>query len=346
MGIKSFSKVFDGKEVKLKDFKYKVFAVDAMYQLHRTAHPFKTNGAAQLRAPDGTATNHINGLIALIFNLKKHNIYQVWVFDNNKGADSLKHIELERRKTCKLNAANKLNEINAIIEHKELFSDDDTDNDNIEYDIKNNKDIAVQKNKYERASFSLEEYMINDLKFILHQFNIPWLESPYGYEAEQIAAYLTTNSIHGIKADYVLTPDPDCLLFNATCMIKNDKQKFYKYDLNDILMQHKINLDEFIKIGVILGCDFAPKTPKIGPKTVLKKFNIIELQPRQQDAFDYFKKNICPNAIQQVKWNIEDYKNSFLNTKNNKSLYEWLITIKGFNKIRMESRFSSAKINI
>ena len=39
MGIKNFSKVFNHNgEVKYKDMRNKVVAVDAMYQLHRTAH--------------------------------------------------------------------------------------------------------------------------------------------------------------------------------------------------------------------------------------------------------------------------------------------------------------------
>jgi hypothetical protein len=46
-----------------------------------------------------------------------------------------------------------------------------------------------------------------------------------------------------------------------------------------------------IKIGLILGTDFAPKTPRIGPKTVLNKFRKTELSDEQTKALnEVFKK--------------------------------------------------------
>jgi len=337
MGIKDFSKVFKYQnEIKYKDLKNKIIAVDAMYQLHRTAHPFKTTSTAILTAPDGTATNHINGLLALIFNLKKANAIQVWVFDNpGEEHNSLKIIEIERRRSCKQLAQKKLE----LLDSPDLFSDDDSEQNNI--DLINQH--LIDKNKYQRASFSLEIYMINDLKFILDSFDIPWIESPIGYEAEQLASYLTMNKLNGIKVDAVLTPDPDCLLFGAKYMIKNDKQKLYKYDLSQLLDDAKISQDDLIKIGVILGCDFAEKTAGIGPKSVIKKFSTTELTSKQKDAYEYFKKPICPNALKQLKWNSID-KSPFEDIQKINELFNWITNIKGFSVPRTQSRFNTAKI--
>jgi len=319
MGIKNFSKVFNHNgEVKYKDMRNKVVAVDAMYQLHRTAHPFKTVKNAILTAPDGTSTNHINGLLALIFNLKKVDAKQVWVFDNpGEEHNSLKIIEIERRRSCKEIAQKKLQ----LLDEHELFSDDDNNN------LDNNNHL-INKNKYQRASFSLEIYMINDLKFMLDCFDIPWIEAPIGYEAEQLAAYLTFNKLHGIKADIVLTPDPDCLLFGAKIMIKHDKQKLYKYELSSLLDEFKINQDDLIKIGI---------------KSVIKKFKITELSHKQHEAFLYFKKPICPNALKLIKWNISEDK-PFNNQQKINELFNWITNIKGFNESRTRTRFNTAKI--
>ena len=341
MGIKNFSKVFENQgEVKLKDLRTKTIVVDAMYQLHRTAHPFKTTQNATLTGPDGTATNHINGLLALIFNLKKCGAKQVWIFDSpDAGHDSLKDIEIERRRTAHQKAKVKLDK---LLAHPILFSDDEDDSKLIE---KKKEEHAVNKNKHERASFSLDVYMISDLKFILDSFNVPWFESPPGYEAEQLAACLTNNYIAEIKADAVLTPDPDCLLFGASIMIKNDKTKFYKYQLATILKDEQINQDDIIKIGVILGCDFADKTPGIGPATIMKKYKTVELSERQKEAVEYFKKPIDPKSLALIKWQSVEHK-PFTDQQKIDGLFKWITEVKGFNIARTESRFKTAKIVI
>jgi flap endonuclease-1 len=327
MGIKNFNKLFTySDELKFKDLKNKCLAIDAMYQLHRTARPFKNTSGSLLKAPDGTITNHINGIIALIFNLKKNNIKQIWIFDNlGKSHNTLKELEIQRRKSCIESARKKLEQL-------PLFSDTDEEKNN-----------AIDRNKYERASFSLEMYMITDLQLILDSFDIPWIESPQGFEAEQLAAYLTNKTFHGIKADAVLTPDPDCLLFGAKNMIRNDKLKNYIYNLSIILKENNINKEDLIKIGIILGCDFAEKTPKIGPKSVLKKFKDIILTDHQEDAFKYFTKPICENALAKTILHNLDTE-LFSNKEKISNLFNWLTNIKGFNTLRMQSRFNNAKI--
>lgn len=334
MGIKSFSKVFEHNgEITLKDLKNKTIAIDAMYQLHRVAHPFKTTTQAILTAPDGTSTNHINGILALIFNLKKNKVNQIWIFDNpGEKHNNIKTLEIERRKNCIKTAKQKLD---VILQQQDiLFSDSDEE-----------KEETLKKvNKYQRASFSLDAYMIDDLKYILSCFNIAWIESPIGYEAEQLAAYLTNYAIDGIKADAVFTPDPDCLLFGASLMIKNDtsNRKYYKYDLHMLLKKYKIDQNNLIKIGVVLGSDFAEKTPGIGPKTIFKKIDNIELTAKQQKAIEFFKAPICSSAIEKLQWYKLKKFNEFTLEEKNNDLYEWLINVKGFNRDRMKSRFGKA----
>ena len=340
MGIKGFTKVFGHQgELKYKDFKGMTVAIDAMYQLYRTAHPFNTAGQSNLLAPDGSITNHLNGLIALIFNLKKVGATQLWIFDNpTENHNSLKSIEQERRKSCKNIAAAKLKKI----KDDDLFSDSEDDTNPM---ASHNDSNAKQINKYERAAFTLDIYMIEDLKYILHCLGVAWIEAPAGYEAEQLASYLTNKDIDNQRANIVLTTDIDCLLFGAKEMAKQDKQKFYKYTLQNILDEHKINQDDLIKTGIALGCDFADKTPKVGVKTVLKRLPNIELTAEQFKAFNYFKTPICSDSINKLKWNIGDV-DPFADSKKNIELFEWLTQAKGFNTTKMASRFKAAAIHL
>lgn len=358
MGIKSFSQVFSNQgEIKYKDLKGKTLAIDAMYQLHRMAQPFKTTKSAILTAPDGTSTNHINGLIALILNLKKHGVNQAWVLDNaGENHNSLKEIEIERRKACRDSAKTKLN--NILQMNNKLFSDSENENSDSENESSGNKNessgnenkedvakAAIEKNKYERAGFSIDAYMVDDLKYILDCFNVPWIESPSGIEAESIAAYITKTPIDGIFADGVMSTDTDSLLFGARLMIKNDKGKIYKYNLEMLLFDAKIKLPDLIKVGVILGCDFAEKTARIGPKSVLKKFSNVKLSKTQQDAYDHFAKPIDKTTLETIKWN-RSSNIPFSDEVKITNLYNWITLAKGFSKERTESRFNAAKIKI
>jgi hypothetical protein len=128
-------------------------------------------------------------------------------------------------------------------------------------------------------------------------------------------------------------------------MLKNDKQKLYKYELAAILRTAAIDLDGLIKAGVILGCDFAEKTAGVGPKTVIKKLPNIKLSDRQIEAFNYFKKPICKDALSAIALNCGG-DNPFGNPEKVRELFNWLNRVKGFNAGRLESRFRNAKVAI
>ena len=118
--------------------------------------------------------------------------------------------------------------------------------------------------------------------------------------------------------------DFDVLVFGANKLVTKKSKKMYLYNLPDILDQHKICFKDFIKIGVILGCDFAPKTPKIGVKTVMKKYKAVELTSIQEQAYNYFLKNYDKKIC------VEEKKNNIDN------LIEFLVE-KGFNKKAISS---------
>jgi hypothetical protein len=70
------------------------------------------------------------------------------------------------------------------------------------------------------------------------------------------------------------------------------------YNLDQILKNLNITYFDFVKISVILGSDFCEKTKGIGIKTVLKKYNNIELTEEQKLAYNYF--------ISKVSFDLKD----------------------------------------
>jgi hypothetical protein len=102
-----------------------------------------------------------------------------------------------------------------------------------------------------------------------------------------------------------------------------------------------------------MGTDFAEKTPRVGAKTVLKKFDDIDLTDEQLTATEYFQEldklqmsdlKINNNHLDKEQYKEDIYINSkeLIPLENVDVLIQWLVDVKSFNKERMESRFNKA----
>ena len=71
--------------------------------------------------------------------------------------------------------------------------------------------------------------------------------------------------------DYVLTEDMDTLVYGCPLMIRKCIDKsvkrsdiITKINLNKLLSDLEMNMDEFIDLCILCGCDYCPTIPKIG----------------------------------------------------------------------------------
>jgi 5'-3' exonuclease len=183
--------------------------------------------------------------------------------------------------------------------------------------------------------------IINDVKFILNSFEIPWITAHKGFEAEHLCAALT---IHN-HVDAVFSTDIDALMYGATKLVRNIKSKGKKllqlYSLSNILDDNKIEILDLRKIGVILGCDHAKKTPRVGPKTVLQKYKDITLTPEQKKAVKIFETDIDLSSYVLENVIIKPHSISDVTTLQTKTkldnLIIWLVN-KNFNKSRVKKQ--------
>jgi flap endonuclease-1 len=368
MGVKGFSEVFENEgEIKYKDLTNKNVCIDASVEIYRSALGMAASKV--LTDSNGTPTSHINTLLlGVILKLKAAGVNQWWVFDYNQKASNieqyhnpLKELELNKRKITKQKASDKLKilkenmeklNVEASDNENVLFSDSDSElsDDTIKKSVKEKlmqkKEMQSKIDTQQKASFKLEDFYTKDLLMMLDLLDIPWIESPAGFEAEQICALATKNdNILNTKIDYVFTTDVDTLLFGAKKLIKRDtrKKKLFLYDLKNILTDNELTQDDLIKIGLILGTDFANKTPRVGPKTVLKKFRYIELTTNQKDAIELiFKKELSKSDINNII--IHNVNNKpFTDKKKYEDLLFWLET-KNYNRERINKQFSKQKL--
>ena len=347
MGIHDFTKVFQHNgEIKFNELKNKTISIDASVELYRSSLGMKNINT--LTDKNGNSTIFINVILSNIIRYEKNKINQIWVFDfdpnksiNKEFHNPLKIDELLKRKEKKEKAIKEIKMLKEKSEEDELFSDDDDDEE------EENKQSNIDKiHVQEKRCFSINKYMINDLKFILNCLDICWIEAPETYESEHICGCLTQD-LYNNMADLVLSTDMDSLIYGAKSVIKKNTRdkKYYLYDLNTILVKNDLTIDDLRKISIILGCDFSPKTPRIGPKTVLKKFKDIELTEKQQDAFKHFSCE-CP-SINNLDWHnkiseIEPYKN----LEKINILLDWLEKEKSFNRNRIKKQFAKIIPNL
>ena len=332
MGIKNFSKVFTPEIITFKDVKNKKLAVDAYLLLYQSA--LGSSSVNLLTGPDGEPTMYISVIIGKCLNFIKNNNECCWVFDYHEkdyiSPDKLHELNIRKEKRKK--ASEKLNIMKEIDKkYNELFSSDDEDT--IDEKEINQKEI----NQKEKQIFSLDDKMINDCKFILESFNISYTTAPKNVEAEAVCAKLTEMNI----CDITWSCDTDSVLYGSTTVVREIKSKgkkvFQKYTLSDILKDNKISINDLYKIGVILGSDHAPKTPKIGPGTVLKKYKNVELTTEQLNAVKVFSKNL---DITNLKF--MGHEDITQKEKKNKiiKLIDWAVNTKGFSRSKITSRIN------
>ncbi len=138
-----------------------------------------------------------------------------------------------------------------------------------------------QKNRYEKQCFSITPEMVHDIQELLNYMGVAWITARKGYEAEHIGAYLTKIRL----IDTFVTSDSDTLTFGCVSMLRHGQE----YSTSRVLKYLRLSYDDFVKMCVVLGCDFAEKTKGIGPKTVLQKLHSVTLTDQQRAAYEYFR---------------------------------------------------------
>lgn len=165
--------------------------------------------------------------------------------------------------------------------------------------------LETRRKHREKSMISMpQEVDMQNARKLLRLCGVSCIEAPAGIEAEKICAELTVQKV----ASHVLSHDPDALLFGAENIIFRDKKmpanSFSCYNLINVLDSLKISRADLIKIGLMLGTDFAEKSPRIGIKTVMKKYETTELSNRQKEAFQYF---ITPPEIPEIQRNVPNF---------------------------------------
>lgn len=241
------------KEIEFKDLAGKKLVVDSMNIIYQFLSSIRQRDGSLLMDSKGRTTSHLVGLFSRMTRLKKMGMELAFVFDGKRP--DLKKAETERRAALKKKA---------IAEYKIA---------------KEREDVEAMK-KYAARTSILTKEMVEESKELLDALGFPVIQAPSEGEAQ--AAFMVKNKdcFAEVSQDY------DCLLFGVPRFVQNltisehkktkgklsyEKVKPVIIDLNETLEKNKINQDQLIVLGLLVGTDFNIGGVKgIGQKNALK----------------------------------------------------------------------------
>ena len=246
------------KIVPLKNYIGQTFALDAsmaMYQFLISTQQIKGGfSIADLRDTEGNLTGHLLGLYNRSIMLMENGIRPCWVFDG-KPPDA-KIFVLRKRKERKENAEREKSE------------------------AKDEGDMEAAL-KFANQTVKIDKKMTDDAKKLIKLLGLPVIEAPS--EAEATCAILAKNKL----VDCAATEDMDTLCFGCPILIRdlsNKEANITEIKLEEVLKGLDINMEKFIDLCILCGCDYCPRIDNVGS---IKAYNLIKEHETIENVIKY-----------------------------------------------------------
>lgn len=278
MGV-SITELFKKKKISLDDLKNKNIAADASIFLYQFLTTIRQRDGTLLMDSKGRVTSHLAGLFSRNCNFIKNGLNLIYVFDGEPP--KLKEAENIRRKEAKEEAKAK-------------------------YEIAKKEKKIEEMKKFAVRTTKLTKDMVEDAKSLIKAFGLPIVQAPSEGEAQ--AAYLVRKN----EAYAAASQDADSLLFGSPKLIRNlsvvgkrkrkGKEAYESIqpeliDLNETLEKLKINHDQLIVLGMLVGTDY-----DIGGIKGIGKKNALKLVKKYDNNFEKLFLDVKWNEYFNVEW--------------------------------------------
>ena len=225
--------------------------IDAYLVLHQFLASIRALGAGgdggPLRDSKGRPVSHLMGLLARTTTLIEAGIGPVFVFDGDHH--KLKDHIIDQRRARRQEAE---------VKHAAALEEGD----------------AGKAQQIAQQLLELTPEMVDQCRTLLTLLGVPWMDA--AAEGEGAAAVLNARG----DLDAVGSQDWDTLLYGAPIMIRDLMSagsrrrgrviQATRVDLAKTLTTHGITRAQLVDIAIMVGTDFHPGIPRIGPKTGLK----------------------------------------------------------------------------
>ena len=249
------------KSLPLKTYTGQIFSLDAslsMYQFLISTQQIKSGfSIADLRDSEGNLTGHLLGIFNRTIMLMENGIRPVWVFDGIPP-EAKKNV-LKKRKEIKENAEKEKSE------------------------AKDEGDMEKAL-KFANQTIRIDKKMVEDAKKLIKLLGIPVIEAPS--EAEATCSIMAKDKI----CYCACTEDMDTLCFGCPILIRdlsNKDDNVIQIELDLVLKGLNLNMDEFIDLCILCGCDYSSRIEGIG---AINAYKLIKEHKNIENVLKYAEK--------------------------------------------------------
>eukprot|EP01062_Namystynia_karyoxenos_P069567 TRINITY_DN65044_c0_g1_i1.p2 TRINITY_DN65044_c0_g1~~TRINITY_DN65044_c0_g1_i1.p2 ORF type:complete len:387 (+),score=180.79 TRINITY_DN65044_c0_g1_i1:84-1244(+) len=261
MGIHGLTKLLTEKapqcfkEDQMKNYFGRTIAIDASMSIYQFLIAMKgvyEGAGTELQDEDGNVTSHLQGLFTRTLRMISEGLKPIYVFDGKPPEMKRKELEERRQKAEEARAAL-------------AAAEEQGDEEQIEKMGKRTVRVTKEQNE--------------ECKRLLRLMGLPVVDA--ATEAEAQCAEL----VRAGKAWAVGTEDMDALTFGAKVLLRHlnfseaKKAPILEFHHDAVLEGLGMTRAQFVDLCILLGCDYCPRIPGVGPKKAydgIKQYGTIE----------------------------------------------------------------------
>lgn len=246
MGIKGLNAIISEhvptaiRKSDIKSFFGRKVAIDASMSLYQFLIAVRQQDGGQLTTETGETTSHLMGMFYRTLRMIDNGIKPCYVFDGKPP--TLKSHELDKRTSRREETEKKLAE--AIDQ--------------------------AEKMKQERRLVKVSKEHNDEAKHLLELMGIPFVNAPTEAEA-QCAELAKAGKVYAAASE-----DMDTLCYRTPYLLRHltfseaKKEPIHEIDTEMMLKGLDLTIEQFIDLGIMLGCDYCESIRGVGPVTALK----------------------------------------------------------------------------
>ncbi|KAK4803343.1 hypothetical protein SAY86_001546 [Trapa natans] len=286
MGIKGLTKLLaDNAPKAMKEHKFESYfgrkiAIDASMSIYQFLIVVGRIGTETLTNEAGEVTSHLQGMFTRTIRLLEAGIKPIYIFDGQPP--ELKKQELAKRYSKRVDATEDL------VEARE---------------VGNKEDIE----KFSKRTVKVTKKHNEECMRLLRLMGVPIIEAPSEAEA-QCAALCRSGQVYAVASE-----DMDSLTFGAPRFLRHlmdpssRKVPVMEFEISKILDELNLNMEQFIDLCILSGCDYCESIRGIGGQTALKLI-------RQYGSIENILDNINKERYQiPENWPYEEARELFKN---------------------------------
>ncbi|SCU92350.1 LAFA_0F09736g1_1 [Lachancea sp. 'fantastica'] len=325
MGIKGLNAIISEhvpsavRKLEIKAFFGRKVAIDASMSLYQFLIAVRQQDGVQLASESGETTSHLMGIFYRTLRMIDNGIKPCYVFDGKPPI--LKSHELDKRSARRATTEEKLRE--AVEE--------------------------AEKQKQERRLVKVTPEHNEEAKKLLRLMGLPYVNAPCEAEA-QCAELAKAGKVYAAASE-----DMDTLCYRSPFLLRHltfseaKKEPIHEINIEILLEGLELTIEQFIDLGIMLGCDYCESIRGVGPVTALK---LIKEHKTLENIVTYIESGEANNKWKiPENWPFREARELFLNPDvikgsevdlkwvepQEEALIEFMCKEKGFNEERIRS---------